>query len=155
MTEENENDPALQWLRLINAETEDDLNMLENSNIPEIKDAVEVVKFFSGDEQIRLDAFEREMAIRDHLASIAAERQDGYSAGFEDGREEERQKYAEEKRKYEEEIKNHVEEKQMYEAERINNVLNMLSDNNSDDLIIRYTGVSSVELAEIKAKFNK
>ncbi|MDD6824598.1 MAG: hypothetical protein PUE12_00510 [Oscillospiraceae bacterium] len=56
---------------------------------------------------------------------------------------------------YEEKIKNHVEEKQMYEAERINNVLNMLSDNNSDDLIIRYTGVSSVELAEIKAKFNK
>ena len=155
VTEENEKDPVLQWLRLINAETEDDLNMLENSNIPEIKDAVEVVKFFSGDEQIRLDAFEREMAIRDHLASIAAERQDGYSAGFEDGREEERQKYAEEKRKYEEEIKNHVEEKQMYEAERINNVLNMLSDNNSDDLIIRYTGVSSVELAEIKAKFNK
>ena len=51
--------------------------MLENSNIPEIKDAVEVVKFFSGDEQVRLDAFEREMAIRDHLASIAAERQDG------------------------------------------------------------------------------
>ena len=143
--------------------------MLENSNIPEIKDAVEVVKFFSGDEQIRLDAFEREMAIRDHLASIAAERQDGYSAGFEDGREEERQKYAEEKRKYEEEIKNHVEEKQMYEekiknhveekqmyeAERINNVLNMLSDNNSDDLIIRYTGVSSAELTEIKDKFNK
>ena len=155
VTEENQQDPVLQWLRLINAETEDDLNMLENSNIPEIKDAVEVVKFFSGDEQIRLDAFEREMAIRDHLASIAAERQDGYSAGFEDGREEERQKYAEEKRKYEEEIKNHVEEKQMYEAERINNVLNMLSDNNSDDLIIRYTGVSSAELTEIKDKFNK
>ena len=56
---------------------------------------------------------------------------------------------------YEEKIKNHVEEKQMYEAERINNVLNMLSDNNSDDLIIRYTGVTSAELAEIKAKFNK
>ena len=43
----------------------------------------------------------------------------------------------------------------MYEAERINNVLNMLSDNNSDDLIIRYTGVSSAELTEIKDKFNK
>ena len=56
---------------------------------------------------------------------------------------------------YEEKIKNHVEEKQMYEAERINNVLNMLSDNNSDDLIIRYTGVTPVELAEIKEKFNK
>ena len=150
--------------------------MLENSNIPEIKDAVEVVKFFSGDEQIRLDAFEREMAIRDHLASIEAERQDGYSEGFEDGKEEERQKYeekirkhVEEKEKYEEEIKKHVEEKEKYKEERekykekikkhdeekINNVLNMLSDNNSDDLIIRYTGVTSAELAEIKAKFNR
>ena len=148
VTEENKQNPVLQWLRLINAETEDDLNMLENSNIPEIKDAVEVIKFFSGDEQVRLDAFEREMTIRDHLASIAAERQDGYSEGFEDGKEEERQKYVKEKQKYEEKIKKHDEEK-------INNVLNMLSDNNSDDLIIRYTGVTSAELAEIKAKFNR
>ena len=115
--------------------------MLENSNIPEIKDAVEVVKFFSGDEQVRLDAFEREMAIRDHLASIAAERQDGYSEGFEDGKEEERRKHAEE-------IKKHTEDK-------INNVLNMLTDTLSDDLIITYTGVTPVELAEIKEKFNK
>lgn len=157
--------------------------MLENSNIPEIKDAVEVVKFFSGDEQVRLDAFEREMAIRDHLASIAAERQDGYSEGFEDGKEEERQKYeekirkhVEEKEKYEEEIKKHVEEKEKYKEERekykkerekykekikkhdeekINNVLNMLSDNISDELIIKYTGVTPAELAEIKAKFNR
>ena len=95
------------------------------------------------------------MAIRDHLASIAAERQDGYSEGFEDGKEEERQKYeekirkhVEEKEKYEEEIKKHDEEK-------INNVLNMLSDNISDELIIKYTGVTPVELAEIKAKFNR
>ena len=45
VTEEIKQNPVLQWLRLINAETEDDLNMLENSNIPEIKDAVEDVKF--------------------------------------------------------------------------------------------------------------
>ena len=93
VTEENENDPALQWLRLINAETEEDLDMLENTNIPEIKDAVNVVRFFSGDKQMQHDAFEREMAIRDHEASIAAERQHGYSEGFEDGREEEKRKY--------------------------------------------------------------
>ena len=158
VTEDNQQDPVLQWLRLINAETEDDLNMLENSNIPEIKDAVEVVKFFSGDEQVRLDAFEREMAIRDHLASIAAERQDGN----EQGRQDERKKYEEVIKKQDEKIKNqdeaikrHEEEKEKYEKEKINNILNMLSDNISDELIIRYTGVTSAELAEIKAIFYK
>ncbi|MDD6826310.1 MAG: hypothetical protein PUE12_09425, partial [Oscillospiraceae bacterium] len=61
---------------------------------------------------------------------------------------EEKEKYKEEREKYKEKIKKHDEEK-------INNVLNMLSDNNSDDLIIRYTGVTPAELAEIKAKFNR
>ena len=130
VTEENENAPALQWLRLINAETEEDLDMLENTNIPEIKDAVNVVRFFSGDKQMQHDAFEREMAIRDHEASIAAERQYGYSEGFEDGREEEKRKYKEEKQK---------------------TILNMLADNLSDETVIRYTGITSEELAEIKA----
>ena len=69
------------------------------------------------------DEFEREMAIRDHEASIAAERQHGYSEGFEDGREEEKRK----------------------------TVLNMLADNLSDETVIRYTGITSEELAEIKA----
>ena len=130
VTEENENDPALQWLRLINAETEEDLDMLENTNIPEIKDAVNVVRFFSGDKQMQHDAFEREMAIRDHEASIAAERQHGYSEGFEDGREEEKRKYKEEKQK---------------------TILNMLADNLPDETVIRYTGITSEELAGIKA----
>ena len=130
VTEENENAPALQWLRLINAETEEDLDMLENTNIPEIKDAVNVVRFFSVDKQMQHDAFEREMAIRDHEASIAAERQYGYSEGFEDGREEEKRKYKEEKQK---------------------TILNMLADNLSDETVIRYTGITSEELAGIKA----
>ena len=137
LTEENEKDPVLQWLRLINAETEEDLDMLENTNIPEIKDAVNVVRFFSGDKQMQHDAFEREMAILDHEASIAAERQYGYSEGFEDGREEEKRKYEEEKRKYEE--------------EKRKTVLNMIERNLEDELIISCTGVTPELLAEIKA----
>ena len=141
VTEENEKDPVLQWLRLINAETEEDLDMLENTNIPEIKDAVNVVRFFSGDKQMQHDAFEREMAILDHEASIAAERQYGYSEGFEDGREEEKRKYEEEKRKYEE--------------EKRKTVLSMLADNLSDETIIRYTGVTPEDLAQIKVEMEK
>ncbi len=76
-TEENRYDSVLQWLRLINAETEEDLNMSEKSDIPEIRDAVTVVRTFSADEQMRINAFEREMAMFDHLAEISAAKRDG------------------------------------------------------------------------------
>ena len=76
-TEENKNDPLLQWLWLIDAETEEELKMLEKSDIPEIREAVNVVRYFSADEQMRINAFEREMAIRDRMAEIAAAKRDG------------------------------------------------------------------------------
>ena len=76
-TEENKNDPLLQWLWLINAETEEELDMLEKSDIPEIRDAVNVVRYFSADEQMKINAFEREMAIRDRMAEITAAKRDG------------------------------------------------------------------------------
>jgi len=76
-TEENRYDPVLQWLRLINAETEEDLKMSEKSDIQEIRDAVTVVRTFSADEQMRINAFEREMAMIDHLAEISAAKRDG------------------------------------------------------------------------------
>lgn len=51
--------------------------MLEKSDIPEIREAVNVVRYFSADEQMRINAFEREMAIRDRMAEIAAAKRDG------------------------------------------------------------------------------
>lgn len=51
--------------------------MLEKSDIPEIRDAVNVVRYFSADEQMKINAFEREMAIRDRMAEIAAAKRDG------------------------------------------------------------------------------
>ena len=48
--------------------------MLEKPDIPKIRDAVNVVRYFSADEQMRINAFEREMAIRDRMAEIAAKR---------------------------------------------------------------------------------
>ena len=51
--------------------------MLEKSDIPEIRKAVNVVRYFSADEQMRINAFEREMAIRDRMAEIAAAKRDG------------------------------------------------------------------------------
>lgn len=71
-TDENADDPILQWLWLINAETKEELEMLANSNIPEIRDAVTVVKYFSKDEQMQWNAFQHEMAILDHAAELDA-----------------------------------------------------------------------------------
>lgn len=51
--------------------------MLEKPDIPKIRDAVNVVRYFSADEQMRINAFEREMAIRDRMAEIAAAKRDG------------------------------------------------------------------------------
>ena len=57
--------------------------MLEKSDIPAIREAVNVVRYFSADEQMRINAFEREMAIRDRMAEIAAKR-DGRAEAEED-----------------------------------------------------------------------
>ena len=51
--------------------------MLEKPDIPKIRDAVNVVRYFSADEQMRINAFEREIAIRDRMAEIAAAKRDG------------------------------------------------------------------------------
>lgn len=60
--------------------------MLTNSNIPEIRDAVNVVSYFSKDEQMRIDAFEREMAILDHAAELAAAKKEGLEEGRDKGK---------------------------------------------------------------------
>ena len=78
---ENEDNPVLQWLWLINAETEEELNMITNTNVPEIKEAVTIYKHFSKDEQMRINAFEREMAVLDHAAELAASRRIGREEG--------------------------------------------------------------------------
>ena len=61
--EANDNSEMLQWLRFINAETEADLMLAEQSNIPEIRDAAIRVRELSADEKARQIAFEREMNI--------------------------------------------------------------------------------------------
>jgi predicted transposase/invertase (TIGR01784 family) len=49
VTDENKSDPVLQWLRLINAESEEDLKAIEQSDIPEIIEAIKIVRFFNSD----------------------------------------------------------------------------------------------------------
>ena len=60
--------------------------MIANTTVPEIKEAVTIYKHFSKDEQMRINAFEREMAVLDHAAELAASRRIGREEGRAEGR---------------------------------------------------------------------
>ena len=100
--------------------------MLEKSDIPEIRDAVNLVRYFSADEQMKINAFEREMAIRDRMAEIAAAKRDGRAEAEEEikkardevARAEERATRAEEKAMRSEENEMQAEERAMQAEEK-------------------------------------
>ncbi|MBE6853162.1 MAG: Rpn family recombination-promoting nuclease/putative transposase [Ruminococcus sp.] len=127
-TAENRSDPVLQWLRLIDAESEDELKMLEKSEIPEIRDAVSTVRFFSKDEQMRINAFEREMALLDRLAEQAEYRDDVNQAREEVKRAKaEAEKAREETEKAREETEKAKEETEKVKAEAEKEAINSIT----------------------------
>lgn len=58
------------WLQLLNAETKEELDMLEKTGVPEIQKAVVILHEMSEDEQLREVARLREKAIRDEKSMI-------------------------------------------------------------------------------------
>lgn len=56
------------WLRFLDAETEEELDMLEKEQDHTLNKAITKLRYFSTDEQMRLDAISREKAIRDESA---------------------------------------------------------------------------------------
>ncbi|MCM1579531.1 MAG: Rpn family recombination-promoting nuclease/putative transposase [Ruminococcus sp.] len=56
------------WLRLIRAETEEELDMLQQTNVPEIQKAVGIVHKMSSDEKVRELARIREKALFDETS---------------------------------------------------------------------------------------
>ncbi|MDE7230441.1 MAG: Rpn family recombination-promoting nuclease/putative transposase, partial [Oscillospiraceae bacterium] len=61
----DKNDRRKLWLQLVNAETEEELNMLDNTGVPEIKKAVVILHEMSADEEMREIARLREKAEHD------------------------------------------------------------------------------------------
>ena len=60
------------WLRLINAETEEDLTELEqNTSIPEVKKTINIVRELSADEAVRQEALEREKQLEEEANAIS------------------------------------------------------------------------------------
>ena len=80
------------WLRLINAETEDELDMLQQTGVKSIQDAVVVLHKMSADEKTRELAEMREKALHIEATEKAHARAEGEANGLKEG---ERRKEAE------------------------------------------------------------
>lgn len=65
------------WLQLINAETEEDLTMLEQTNVQEINQAILVLRELNADEKIRYFADMREKALHDEASALHHAREEG------------------------------------------------------------------------------
>lgn len=108
----NKDKPLELWLQLINAETEEELQMLEQTNVQEINQAILVLRELSADEKMRYMADMREKALHDEATAIhaAIEKgmeqgmkkgiEQGLKKGIEQGKAEERQRMIENLRKF-------------------------------------------------------
>lgn len=98
----NKDNPMELWLQLINAETEEELDMLNNTQNREIQKAVMVIKKLSADEKLREEARLREKAMRDEANAILGSREEGLKEGImkgmKEGRKEGRKEGIEEER---------------------------------------------------------
>lgn len=84
--------PMDDWLRLVNAETEEELmDIMESTSIPEVKKTVVILKELSSDEKIQQEAFYREKRLHDEATALGHARREGEAIGMAKGRAEERQ----------------------------------------------------------------
>ncbi len=74
------------WLQLINAETEEDLDMLDKTGVPEISKAVVILHEMSADEEMREMARLREKAILDERSALNFARREGRAEGRAEGK---------------------------------------------------------------------
>lgn len=73
------------WLRLINAETEDEIDMLQQTGVKQIQDAVVVLHKMSADEKTRELAEMREKALHIEATEKAHARAEGEAVGLKKG----------------------------------------------------------------------
>ena len=75
------------WLNLINAETEGDLmDILNSTNIPEVKKTIVMLRELSADEKIRQEAFYREKRLHDEATALSGARREGIEIGRAEGK---------------------------------------------------------------------
>ncbi len=65
--------------------SKEELDMLNNTNVPAIQRAVVVIKDMSADDRIREAAFQRETLLHDKATALRFARDTGYTEGIEKG----------------------------------------------------------------------
>ncbi|MCI5910300.1 MAG: Rpn family recombination-promoting nuclease/putative transposase [Oscillospiraceae bacterium] len=73
------------WLQLINAETEEELDMLENTNVQEINQAIVVLRKLNADEKMRYLAEMREKSLHDEVSALEGAKEEGIAEGIAQG----------------------------------------------------------------------
>ena len=76
----NENNRMELWLQLINAESEEELAMLQETNVPVIQKAVMVIHKMSADEKMQEIARMREKALHDEASALKSARDEERAA---------------------------------------------------------------------------
>lgn len=79
--DEGTKEPRKAWMQFINAESEEDLDMLRQTEIPEIKKGIRVVKDLSADKLARERVRAREDAVREYNNAIHFARTEGKAEG--------------------------------------------------------------------------
>ncbi len=79
------NDRKAMWMQLIRADTEEELNMIKDTNIPAMKQAVQVIFDMSDDTALRERARLREKALHDEASALQGAKEEGLKEGIEKG----------------------------------------------------------------------
>ena len=78
------------WLQFINADSEEEFEMISQTNVPIMKKAVNVIYDMSEDTKIREIARLREKALHDEASALKNAKAEGMEEGRAEGRAEER-----------------------------------------------------------------
>ncbi|MDE6730108.1 MAG: Rpn family recombination-promoting nuclease/putative transposase, partial [Oscillospiraceae bacterium] len=76
------NDRKAMWMHLIKADTEEELNMIKETNIPVMEQAVQVIFDMSADTVLRERARLREKALHDEASALEGAREEGIQEGL-------------------------------------------------------------------------
>ena len=131
-----------QWIDFFNARTKEEMKMLQTISLPEIKQAAEIVEYVNQDKGLRIQAEQRENALRAFRSEIAGSKEEGLKEGIKKGLKEGIEKGKEEG------LKQGI-EKGLKES-KIETAKNCLTRGFDIETISAITGLTSQEIEKLK-----
>jgi len=131
-----------QWIDFFNARTKEEMKMLQTISLPEIKQAAEIVEYVNQDKELRIQAEQRENALRAFRSEIAGSKEEGLKEGIKKGLKEGIEKGKEEG------LKQGI-EKGLKES-KIETAKNCLTRGFDIETISAITGLTSQEIEKLK-----